>query len=44
MGEFHDAAGKAFLHAVKFADFDFCSKFAVQYINARERNVLAENG
>ena len=44
MGEFHDPAGKAFLHSVKFADFDFCAELAVQHVNTRQRDVLAENG
>lgn len=44
MGKFYDAAGKAFLHSVKFANFDFCSQFTMQYINAREGNVLTQNG
>ena len=44
MGEFYDAAGKPFLHPVKFTDFNFCSNLAMQHVNPRKSDVLAENG
>ena len=44
MSEFHDAAGKTLLHPVKLADLDAGSNFAMQSVDPRQRDVLAENG
>ena len=41
MGEFHDATGKALLHAVELADLNAGSNLAVQHVNAGQRDVLA---
>ena len=43
MGEFYNTAGKAFLHFIELADFNFGSKFAMQHINAGQRDVFPKD-